>query len=670
MKRSSTRTAALAIFTLAAAACGGGAGEGASETTGAGVGDSHVTDSGKQPAAKKKPSWAAYDAVKLIPRDKLFGNPVKAGPQLSPDGKRLAYLAPQDGVLNVWVKTIGKEDDKVLTADKVRGIRQYFWAENGTHVIYLQDAGGDENWHVYAIPAAGGTAVDLTPVKGVNAQIFGVEKSDPNHILVGLNDRDPQYHDVYKVDIRDAKRTLVLKNEVKAVGFAIDHKLRVRVAQVFKPDGTFEILHRDSDKGQWKKIAAWGAEDSFTSNLAGFAGDNRTLYVLSTVGSNAAELRGLDTRTGKEKPIAGDPEADVSGMLISPVDYKVLAVGFNRARMDWKALDPKVGKDLAVLKQVADADISVDSTDRKNTTWIVRFDDDNKPPRYYTYDRKTQKASFLFSVQPELEDAPLAEMKPVSYKARDGLVINGYLTLPQGVAAKKLPVVLVPHGGPWARDTWGFDPWSQWLANRGYAVLQPNFRGSTGYGKKFLNAADREWGRKMQQDLTDGTQWLVDQGIADPDRICIMGGSYGGYATLMGLVTEPDLYACGVDLVGVANLITWLKTIPPYWMPFREVLAQRVGDPDKDAELLKSRSPYFLVDKIKAPLLIGQGANDPRVPRTESIQIRDAMKKAGKQVEYVEYADEGHGFARPENRLAFFGIAEKFLAEHIGGRAE
>ena len=667
MNWNSTKARVLAISLVATACGGGGAGGG---PAGPGLGDSHVTDSGKE-VVDKRPSWPRpYDAVALIPREKLFGNPVKASPQISPDGKRLAYLAPQDGVLNVWVKTIGKEDDKVLTADKVRGIRQYFWAENATHIVYLQDAGGDENWHAYSIPATGGTALDLTPGKGAQAQIFGVEKSDPNHILIGLNDRDPQYHDVYKVDIRNGKKTLVVKNDVKAVGFSVDHKLRVRVAQVFTPDGTFEILHRADEKSPWKKIAAWGAEDSFTSNLGGFAGDNRTLYVLSTVGSNAAELRGIDTRTGKEKTIVGDPEADVSNLLVSQSNHKVLAVAFDRARTEWKALDPKVGKDLAVLKQVADADITVVSADRKDATWIVRFDDDNKPPRFYTYDRKTQKASFLFSVQPELEDAPLTEMQPVSYKARDGLVIHGYLTVPKGVPAKKLPVVVNPHGGPWARDSWGFDSMSQWLANRGYAVLQPNFRGSTGYGKKFLNAADKEWGRKMQQDVTDGTRWLVEQGIADPDRICIMGGSYGGYATLMGLVTEPDLYACGVDIVGVANLITWLKTIPPYWMPFRDVLAQRVGDPDKDADFLKSRSPVYLVDKIKAPLLIGQGVNDPRVPRAESIQIRDALQKAGKKVEYVEYPDEGHGFARPENRLDFFAKAEKFLADQIGGRAE
>jgi len=665
------KSTSTAIAMCLAAACGGGGGAaGGADTAGAGVGDSHVSDSGQKPAAAKRAWPKPYDAVALIPREKLFGNPVKASPRLSPDGKRLAYLAPQDGVLNVWVQTVGKEDGKLLTADKVRGIRQYFWAEDGQHIVYLQDAGGDENWHAYSIPAAGGTAVDLTPVKGVQAEIVGVEKSDPGHILVGLNDRDPQFHDIYKVDLKTGKRTLVYKNEIKAVGFTVDHKLRVRAAQTFTPTGTIEVLHRADDKAPWKKIAAWGAEDSFTSQLFGFSGDNRTLYVMESTGSNAVELRGIDTRTGKEKTVAGDPDADVSDVMVSPASHKILAVGFERDRMDWKPLDAKVGKDLAVLKQVADADIAVVSSDRKEATWIVVFNDDNKPPRFYTYDRKTQKASFLFSVQPELEDAPLADMQPVTYKARDGLVIHAYLTLPREVPARKLPVVINPHGGPWARDGWGFNSWSQWLANRGYAVLQPNFRGSTGYGKKFLNAADKEWGRKMQQDVTDGTRWLIEQGIADPDRICIMGGSYGGYATLMGLATEPGLYACGVDMVGVANLITWLKTIPPYWMPFRDVLAQRVGDPDKDAEFLKSRSPVFLVDKIKAPLLIGQGHNDPRVPRAESIQIRDAMKKAGKEVEYVEYPDEGHGFQRPENRLDFFARAEKFLAAKIGGRAE
>jgi dipeptidyl aminopeptidase/acylaminoacyl peptidase len=657
---------AVGLATLAG--CGGGGGGGGA-SDGERIGDTHVSDTGEVPVAKKKP--APYDAVALIPAEALFGNPSKIAPTLSPDGKRLAYVAPHEGVLNVWVKTVGAEDDKVITADKLRGIRQYFWAENGKHIIYVQDQGGDENWHVYAVPAAGGEAVDLTPIKGVQAEVVGVERKHPDHILVGLNDRDPQFHDVYKIDVRSGKRTLVYKNQIGAVSFSADHDLRVRIAQVLKPDGGSALMHRASDKAKWKQIVAWGAEDMFTSgSTVGFSADNKTLYLLDSAGTNTMELRGLDTRTGKQKTIASDPGADVSEVMLDNKTYQVTAVGFNRARLEWKPLDKKVESDLAALRAVADAEIRVVSTDRADATWIVLLEDDDRPIRYYTYDRKTSKPELLFVAKPELDEAPLAEMKPVSYQTRDGLTIHGYLTVPRGVPAKKLPVVINPHGGPWARDTWGFDPLSQMLANRGYAVLQPNFRGSTGYGKKFLNAADREWGRKMQQDVTDGTKWLIAEGIADPDRICIMGGSYGGYATLMGLVTEPDLYACGVSIVPVANLITWLKTIPPYWVPFKHALAQRVGDPDKEVEFLKSRSPVFLADKIKKPLLLSAGKNDPRAPVAEATQIRDAVQKSGGQVEYIEFADEGHGFARPENRLAFFAAAEKFLSVHIGGRVE
>jgi dipeptidyl aminopeptidase/acylaminoacyl peptidase len=348
----------------------------------------------------------------------------------------------------------------------------------------------------------------------------------------------------------------------------------------------------------------------------------------------------------------------------------VLAVQFNRDRTSWKAISKAVEKDLAGLSTTDKGDIELLNSDVANQHWLVAFDHDDAPVRYYAWNRATGAAQFLFAQRPELEDLPLAAMKPITYKARDGLEIHAYMTAPRGVALANLPTVVHPHGGPWARDTWGFDSTAQWLANRGYVVLQPNFRGSSGYGKKFLNAGDREWGGKMQDDLTDGARWLIDRGIADRKRICILGGSYGGYATLMGLAKEPDLFACGVDIVGVANLITWLNTLPPYWQPFRNIIERRVGNPERDAEFLKGRSPVFLVDRIKAPLLIGQGANDPRVPKAESIQIRDAMKRAGKQVEYVEFPDEGHGFVRPENRLKFFSLAERFLAEKIGGRAE
>jgi dipeptidyl aminopeptidase/acylaminoacyl peptidase len=612
----------------------------------------------------------AYDAVPLIPRQVLFGNPVKTAPMLSPDGKRLAYLAPHDGVLNVFVKTVGKEDDVVVTADKLRGIRQYFWAENGKHIIYIQDKGGDENWHVYAVPAAGGEARDLTPLEKVQAQIVAVERSRPDEILIGLNDRDPRLHDVHKVDLRTGKRTLVAQNDIGAIGWIADHRLRVRGAQVLSPDGGAVLMHRPGATGKFVELAKWGAEDMFTTGAAGFTGNDREIYLLSSVGSNTTELRSLDTRTGKEKTLASDPESDVTQVITDPTSHAIVAVGFTKARLQWKALDEKLAPDLEAMAKLGDGDATVISTDRRNRTWLVALDNDDGPARFFSFDRKSKQGTFLFTSRPDLEEVQLAEMKPVSYPARDGLTIHGYLTLPPGVPAKNLPAVIYPHGGPWARDNWGFEPTAQWLANRGYAVLQPNFRGSTGYGKKFLNAANREWGGKMQDDVTDGTKWLIDQGIVDAKRVCIMGGSYGGYATLMGLAKEPGLYACGVDIVGVANLITWINTIPPYWMPFQHVLHQRVGHPEKDADFLKSRSPVFLTDKIRAPLLIGQGANDPRVPRNESIQIRDALKKAGKQVEYIEFPDEGHGFARPENRLKFFGMAEDFLARHLGGRAE
>jgi dipeptidyl aminopeptidase/acylaminoacyl peptidase len=640
------------------------------------------------PAAKR----AGHDATPLIPRELLFGNPSRARPELSPDGTRIAYIAPHQGVLNVWVGTLDKDDDKVITRDRVRGIRVYHWAPSGTHILYLQDQGGDENFHVYAVPAGGGEAVDLTPLDGVMAEIIAVERERPTTILVGLNDRDKSLHDVYEIDIVTGKRTLVQRNDLGAIQWIADHTLAVRAAVVPTPEGGMKLLHRDAGPARkearakpgaakrprgasnraspWKELHVWSAEDSFTSSALAFAGDNRLLYVESSEGSETVELRTMDITTGSESTMASDPRADVSELAIHPTTHQVQAVAFIKARTDWKLLDEAISQDFMTLAAVHAGDFSIVSRDQADARWLVRYEHDKGPPRYYAYDRARKQATLLFSTLPELDGQPLAEMKPITYKARDGLTIHGYLTTPVGVEARNLPAVVLPHGGPWHRDIWEFDPLVQLLANRGYAVLQPNFRGSTGYGKAFLNAADHEWGGAMQDDITDGTRWLIDQGLVDPGRVCIMGGSYGGYATLMGLAREPELYACGVNIVGVANLITWIQTIPPYWMPFKHILHRRVGNPDTEAEFLKSRSPVFLAERIKAPLLIGQGANDPRVPRAESIQIRDALKSAGRRVEYMEFADEGHGFVRPENRLAFFARAEKFLAETIGGRVE
>jgi dipeptidyl aminopeptidase/acylaminoacyl peptidase len=620
-------------------------------------------------AAGPPERWLPYEAVPLIPRQVIFGHPDKANPLLSPDGALLAYLAPHDGVLNIWARTVGKEDDRVITADKKRGIYQYRWAEDGKNILYLKDADGDENWHVYAVPVAGGDALDLTPIEGVHAQIIGVERKKPGTILVGLNDRNPELHDVYAIDIATANRTIIAHNELGAVAWIADHALRLRGMLIPTPDGAGTLKIFDLDTGNWRDLLTIPAEDVFSSRPLSFAGDDRTLYLLASVGSQTSELRALDARTGKLQVIATDPSCDVTSVSLDGAQ-KIDAVVYQRDRPEWKGLTPQTEKKLGAARALGEGVFAISSRSRDDRRWLITVDDDNGPMRYYVLDTQTGKTTFLFSNRQGLEELALAERKPVTYQARDGLTIHGYVTLPVGVDPRMLPAVVFPHGGPWDRDTWGFDATALWLANRGYAVLQPNFRGSTGFGKAFLNGGDREWGGKMQDDITDGTKWLVAQGFVDPSRICIMGDSFGGYATLMALAKEPGLYACGIDIVGMANLVTWLKTMPPYRKPFLPILNRRVGDAATEEAFLMSRSPIFLTDRIQAPLLIGQGRNDPSVPYAESIQIKEALENAGKQVLYIEYADEGHGFARPENRLDFFATAEQFLAQHIGGRVE
>ena len=606
----------------------------------------------------------------LIPREVFFGNPDKANPQISPDGKRLAYLAADEGVLNVWVRTIGQSDDRAITKDRKRGIRMYFWVPNNEQIVYIQDKDGDENWRLYAVELNTCGERNLTPYDEVQARIEAVDQKFPDEIVVSINKRDPQFHDVFRVNVRTGEMTELARNDQQFIGWVTDHDFQVRGGAKMQPDGGIALHGRESDKSEWKYLAAWGPEDALTSGPVAIAPGGKSLYVISSIGSDTGELRELDFATGKEKTIAKDDEADVSDLMIHPDTHVIQAVSFSKARRTWKVIDDSIKEDFAAIAKIRDGDFNVANRDRADKTWLVVFDVDDGPVYYYAFDRTTKKAQLLFVNRKALEGLTLAKMKPISVKARDGLTIHGYLTLPPGVEPKSLPMVLNVHGGPWARDNWGYDGEVQWLANRGYAVLQLNYRGSTGYGKKFLNAANREWGGKMHDDLVDGVKWVVDQGIADPKRICIFGGSYGGYATLVGLTFTPDLFACGVDIVGPSNLITFQETIPPYWKPLEPILWQRVGCPVNDVEFLKSRSPLFHVDKIVRPLLIAQGANDPRVKKSESLQMVEALKRAGKVVEYVEYPDEGHGFARPENRLDFYGKAEHFLSEHLGGRSQ
>lgn len=612
---------------------------------------------------------ANADPAPLIPRDVLFGNPDRAAPQISPDGKHLAYLRPDDkNVLQVWVRTIGKEDDQAITADPKRGIRQYYWAFDNKHLLYLQDAGGDENFHLYGVDLETKKTRDLTPFEGVRVQGVDLDSKFPDQAIIGLNKRIKSAFDAHRLTLSSGDLKLDTENPGNMTGWTTDANFEVRAATAALPTGETQLKVRDKPGAEWKTLRTWSAEEQ--GSAAGFGLDANTLYIVGNHDANAVRLLKLDLATGKETPLASDKEYDLSGALMDDKKRIPVAASFTKARSEWVSLDDSVKADLETLKALRRGDFSISSKTTDDTKWLVSYTTDDGPVVYYLFDRPTQKATFLFVNNSRLEKLKLARTEPVEYKAKDGMTIHGYLTVPVGVEPKNLPTVLYVHGGPWARDTWGYNPAIQWLANRGYAVLQVNYRGSTGYGKAYLNAGNREWAGKMHQDLVDGVDWLVKSGISDPKKVGIAGGSYGGYATLVGLTFTPDVFACGVDIVGPSSIPTLIKSIPPYWKPLRGLFDSRVGNIDTEEEFLKQRSPLYLADRITKPLLIGQGANDPRVKQAESDQIVAAMRGAKKEVQYVVYPDEGHGFARPENRLHFFAVAEEFLAKHLGGRFE
>jgi dipeptidyl aminopeptidase/acylaminoacyl peptidase len=570
--------------------------------------------------------------------------------------------------MNVWVRTVGQEDDRVVTSDKKRGIRVFYWQPDSAHLLHIQDKGGDENWHLYQTDTATRMTKDLTPFAGVQVNVVDVNPYIQNEILVAINKRDRRLHDVYRVDLKSGELTLDTENSGDVAGFSADKDLQVRGAVAFTPTGGQEIRVRENSKAPWRAVLKWGPEDGF-GGIVGFHPDGKHLWLIHGVGANAARLTEMDIASGAEKTLVQDPQYDVMEAMIHPKTRNLEAASIVRARTEWVLLDKSLQPDFEVLRKIHDADFAIGGRALDDKTWMVVYSGDDAPVRYYAYDRERKKATFLFSARPKLEKYRLAKMRPVSFKARDGLTIHGYLTVPAGAQAKNLPMLMLVHGGPWHRDSWGFDPLVQWLANRGYGVLQVNFRGSTGYGKAHLNAGDREWAAKMHTDLVDGKAWAIAQGIADPKRFCIGGGSYGGYATLVALAFTPDEFTCGVDIVGPSSLITLMANLPPYWIPFRSVIERRVG-PAKDEDFLKSRSPLFKAQDIKAPLIIAQGANDPRVKQAESDQIVAAMRKNGKEVQYIVFPDEGHGFARPENRLRFCAATEAFLSKHLGGTAE
>ena len=616
----------------------------------------------------------------LIPRKTLFGNPERADVRISHDGTRISYLAPMDGVLNVWVAPVDAiEDARPVTQDTDRGIWFYVWTYNPDRILYIQDSEGDENWHVYAVDVETRETRDLTPFEGVHAMILPMSRRFPNEALVGLNVRDPRYHDIHRVDILTGEMSLVLENDIGAYGLLTDDDFRVRLATVTSECGGTSILER-SDSGEWLPFMEIGLEDGMTTYPLGMDISGRTLYMADSRGRNTSALARFDFDTRKRTILASDDHADLSwDFMIHPATSHVQAVSFEYDRMRWHVVDESIASDLERIRGVDDGEFKVTSRSHDDTRWIVYFVKDDGPTTFHLYDRERDEVEYLFTNRPDLERYDLRPMKSAVVSSRDGLDMVVYYTLPTQTGgegdtepAKPIPTVLLVHGGPQGRDSWGYDPQHQLLANRGYAVVSVNFRGSTGFGKAFVNAGDREWGGKMHDDLIDVVEWAVERGISDPDRIAIMGGSYGGYATLVGLTFTPDVFACGVDIVGPSNLVTTLETIPPYWEPMAEMEKARVGDisTEDGRRFLAERSPLSRVDSIIKPLLIAQGANDPRVKRAESDQIVNAMKEREIPVTYVLYPDEGHGFARPENNLSFMAVAEAFLARCLGGRYE
>ncbi|MDP9070880.1 MAG: S9 family peptidase [Actinomycetota bacterium] len=605
----------------------------------------------------------------LIPREVLFGNPERLLPRLSPDGRRLAYVAPVDGVLNVWVGTVGSDGFRPVTDDRDRGVRLYFWAHDGRHLLYLQDRGGDENWRLHGVDLETGAVRDLTPFDGVQAQVVEVSKHHPDRILVGLNKDNPELHDVYQLDLRSGDLEKVADNP-GLVDWVVDVDLRVRCGVAPTPDGGLAVMVRDTEGDEWRVLLAVGQEDAMTTQPVGFTADGSALYLISSKDANAGRLVRLDLAGGEPDVVAEDATYDVAAVIAHPDSRHIQMVGFQRERLQWQVLDPALADDAAAMADLHPGDLNVVGRDDADRVWLLAFTADDGPVSYYSFDRQSKEATFLFDHQPALSRYTLAPMEPFSYTARDGLTVHGYLTFPPGVERRRLPTVLNVHGGPWARDVWGFNPEAQWLANRGYLCVQVNFRGSTGYGKDFVNAGDREWGAKMHDDLVDAVAWVVDQGYADRERVAISGGSYGGYAALVGAAFTPDVFCCAVDIVGPSSIKTFIESIPPYWAPLVAVLHTRVGHPETEEDLLWSRSPLSRVGDIKIPLLIAQGANDPRVKQAESEQIVAALRAKGIEHEYLLFEDEGHGFAKPENRLRFFAAAERFLARHLGGRFE
>lgn len=620
----------------------------------------------------------------LIQRTTLFGNPSFLQARLSPDGRWLAWVAPREGVLNLWVAPADdRNSGRPVTAEASRPVEHYFWAPDSRSLLYIADKAGDENFLIHGVDVATGQTRTLTPFANTRAQIVAISNRVPDRILIGLNNRDPRWHDVYSLDLGSSELSLVFRNDGYAA-FVADKTLNLRVASRTRADGGTDFFRIADGQVEAEPFVSIGLEDAMTTRPLSFTADGVTLYWVDSRGRDKAALVAQDLATGRITVVAENPRADVGDILVDPILAHPLtgeaqAYQAKYLRSEWIALDPDIQADLELVKSRLAGEVTVTSRSNADDRWTVEVDPVTASAKTYLFNRGSDQLTELFVSRPEIEGLRLARMHPLELRARDGLTLPSYVTLPAGSDSdgdgrpeQPLPMVLLVHGGPWLRDSFGYDPYHQWLANRGYAVLSVNFRGSAGFGKGFISAGDREWGGKMHDDLLDAISWATREGVAAADRVAIMGASYGGYATLAGLAFTPEMFACGVDVVGPSNLLSLLAATPPYWESLKRQLYKRVGDPrTPDGEaFLRERSPLFRADAIRRPLLIAQGANDPRVPRAESDQIANAMSARNIPVTYLLFPDEGHGLARPENVIGFTAVAENFLKPCLGGRAE
>jgi len=617
----------------------------------------------------------------LIDRELLFGNPEISEARLSPDGSHLAFLKPWNDTRNIWVKRIDEPFSAahLLTAESRRPVPAFLWSRDSKYILYVKDNNGDENYNLYAVdptapPSSDSEAPpsrDLTGLQGVRVMAYKVPKSDPDVVYLGLNDRDKAWHDLYKLNISTGQRTLIRENTEQIAQWFFDEAGELRLAMRVAANGDQEVLR--VDPAAFTKVYSSNVFES--CRPLRFHRDRCRVYMMTNHGDDVdlVSLVLFDPDTQEIEPIESDPlgRVDLGGALFSEVTDELAGTLYIEDRVRPYFRDKSFEADYSYLKwQLHNTDLHFPSRSLDERIWLVSASHDTEPGEVYLFNRETRQLDLQYTLRDKLPRESLVAMQPIRYKSSDGLEIPAYLTLPKGVARTALPALVIPHGGPWARDLWGYDPLAQFFANRGYAVLMPNFRGSTGYGKRFLNAGNQEWGRKMQDDITWGVKHLISEGIADPKRIGIMGGSYGGYATLAGIAFTPDLYHAAVDNCGPSNLITLLESFPPYWKAFRKILFARLANPDtsEGKAWLEERSPLNSAANIRTPLLVVQGANDPRVTRAEAEQIVIALRDRGFPVEYMLAADEGHGYQRPVNDMAMFMAAERFFAKHLCGR--